>query len=286
MRFRQIALLGDELEISVDQVKYLNHLLTKVEKGKWLLDDKVVMARNVPAVYINHSEEMELKYIYTHPITKKEKTFEISRQIIPAYPTNNKEFFIYNLTLKSSKHYFLKLSIPHSEIFSIVFLGNLIVIIYNNDCYDFFLPVKDYLFERFSMEYYENYYMPDLFHEMISKSREFPPPSTDPTLVNISCKDMKTKISKADLSNLRSSYLNNLLEDMTEKDELTEFEDLTTNEVKKLFIPTWRANESKIMAVLHRIDSINHALRAKNLYRQIGSSLCNSKLETVLIYYL
>lgn len=280
------------MEISDGQVKYLGHQLTKVGKRTWLLNGEEVTARNAPSSYAEVEKETELKYIYTHPITKEEKIFQLSRRIVSSdleVLRESKKFEDCHLSLKSAKHHYsVALTYPHVKIFSIVFLDNLLVVIYKNDYYDFFLPVKDYLLEHLTTEYHKEYYLPDLLREMVTKrTKRHPsyPSSDDSVMVNVSLKDTKIQVPRKLLFKLRSSYLNNLLENLTETDELIEFEDLTHEEFGKLFIPVWRANEAKIIKVLHRIDSIYYGWRAKNLYRLIKSYLSHDSFEVVLTFY-
>lgn len=292
MRFRSVAIEGERVEISDDQVKYLGHQLTKVGKRTWLLNGEEVTARNAPSTYAEVEKETELKYIYTHPITKEEKIFQLSRRIVSSdleVLRESKKFEDCHLSLKSAKHHYsVALTYPHVKIFSIVFLDNLLVVIYKNDYYDFFLPVKDYLLEHLTTEYHKEYYLPDLLREMVTKQTKRHPsyPSLDDSvMVNVSLKDTKIQVPRQLLFRLCSSYLNDLLENLTETDDLIEFEDLTHEEFGKLFIPVWRANEAKIIKVLHRIDSIYYGWRAKNLYRLIKSYLSHDSFEVVLTFY-
>lgn len=220
-------------------------------------------------VILDVAEEIKfLDYTFTHPISLRKRnyritTFKYTNQFSLQNKESGKEFFIH---IPDSE---LKYRFPEHNFNIFISNNNIIIILSFEDTIKIirFKPFVDYIYENiYRIEYFRNYYAPDIFKEMLQSKKTLNYPENDikidgDCLVRFS--DGVMTIPKKDLISLRSEYINNLLENMKEDEILEEFSDIKSSKFKFCFYGVWRANESKIVNKLSKINSIifNHKCR-------------------------
>lgn len=271
-----------------------------LENGKWKLngDDipvlKIQLIQPVNATPLDYLGE-KLVYIFKHPITLKVKNYLMKKRYTQQYENGkfDDSAFIKSIIFvnenKSRKYCKTLLRDNHLNVINVVFIDNNIAFIYKDNHIQVFTPLKQYIYDMIGkIEFFKGYYMPDILNEMLKKPKVVEI-NTSEEKINILFSDGMKNIKISKMSLLQSDYINNLIENL-QKDEILEvFSELTFDEFSHCFIGMWRANESKIVSFLSKIDSVVFNKRCKFLLDEIYLSIENKEkfnFEKVLYLYL
>lgn len=296
MRFVSQLYEGDDLICKNEYIGYLDWHL-KCENGNWVDEN------NIEILNVYFDDATPFIYETENEITKKKKTLYIKKNHIAHFEglftddegkeilKQRRRYDLYNLQCwtEKSKIYNIPLSEKSSKIKTLYSRDNLLFVFYENGDYDFYIPVKTYLYWQIGkIETYNDYYIPDLFMEMVMKRQReiIIPEFEDCKTINIKFSDGIEKFSTFYLHALGSNYIDNLLENLDEDEVFTALEDFNKHELLRMCLNVWRANEAKIVSFLHKIGSIYYEIRARHLYKSLKGYIDNCHISQFLLSYL
>ena len=296
MRFVTNLYDDDDLVCRDKDISYMDWNLKFID-GKWVDENQL----EIPKIYFG--DVTPFVYEVENEITKKKKTFFIKKYHITdirvlLMDKETKKMFkqrnrhdLYSLQCcdQNSKIYNIRLYQKSSKIETLYSRNNILFVFYENGDYDFFVPIKTFLFWKIGkIETYNDYYIPDLFMEMIMKrKREITiPVFEDCKEIDIKFSDGIERFSTFYLYALGSNYIDGLLENLEENEVFTELEDFTKHDLLRMCLNVWRANEAKIVSFLHKIGSVYYEIRARHLYESLKGYIDNHHISHFLLSFL